>query len=383
MRIKNIDSGKIMGFPMLMIILLFLLSCGKSSHMTIGFMGCLSGKSSDLGINGRNGLMIAVHEVNSRGGINGRKIAVSVKDDRFDHNVALKNMREFLEEGVHVVVGPMTSSVAERILDLADEEKILLVSPSATADSLTGKDDFFFRIQPPNEAETVTVAGYIDRMGIKKAAVVLDVSNDLYTEGWLKAFKNNTAGSSLILREFRYDSRNRPSYYSIAEKITSADPQTIILVTDAVDAAMLCQQLKKMDYNGILLSSIWAKTYEFIQDAGASGEGVIFFQHYDEEFLGKRYQQFKVDYMRRYGYAPDYSSISAYESAMVLFRVMEQYGTFQSEKLRELIVDYGSFNLLQGDMHFDAFGDPVFGADYRRTAVTVKDGFYVKVDEQP
>jgi branched-chain amino acid transport system substrate-binding protein len=79
----------------------------------IGFVGGLTGKSSDLGIQGRNSVMLAVEEINSQGGINGRPLQLITKDDKQDPQTALKVDRELIDEGVITIIGHMTSTMSE------------------------------------------------------------------------------------------------------------------------------------------------------------------------------------------------------------------------------------------------------------------------------
>ena len=58
----------------IVILITMLVGCDRKKPIKVGFVGDLTGHVSDLGIAGRNGVVLAVEEVNKAGGIHGRPI---------------------------------------------------------------------------------------------------------------------------------------------------------------------------------------------------------------------------------------------------------------------------------------------------------------------
>ena len=80
---------------LLIFIFVFSLGCERSKPpIKIGLAGGLTGRHADLGINGRNGALYAVDEINRSGGINGRTVELISKDDKQDPDVARQVDRE-------------------------------------------------------------------------------------------------------------------------------------------------------------------------------------------------------------------------------------------------------------------------------------------------
>ncbi|MFP3912631.1 MAG: ABC transporter substrate-binding protein [Desulfobacteraceae bacterium] len=76
------------------------LGCDREKEpIRLGFSGCLTGRLSDLGTSGRNGVILAVEQVNAAGGINGRPVELIVRDDRQDTAEALRVDRELMAGG--------------------------------------------------------------------------------------------------------------------------------------------------------------------------------------------------------------------------------------------------------------------------------------------
>ncbi len=103
----------------------------KENPIKVGFVGGLTGRLSDLGTAGRNGVILAVEEINSRGGINGRPVELITKDDKQDPELSLRVDRELVDEGVAAIIGHMTSVMSMAVLPFINEEKILMISTPA------------------------------------------------------------------------------------------------------------------------------------------------------------------------------------------------------------------------------------------------------------
>ena len=73
--------------------------CQNSEPIKIGFSGGLTGRLADLGLNGRNGVILAVEEINRNGGVAGRQIELLIRDDRQDPDVARTVDEELITKG--------------------------------------------------------------------------------------------------------------------------------------------------------------------------------------------------------------------------------------------------------------------------------------------
>ena len=76
-------------------LLLYTLSCSTPEPYIIGFLGGFSGGLSDLTIAGRNGVILAIEDVNRAGGIAGRTAELVIKDDKDDPEAAQQSIAFF------------------------------------------------------------------------------------------------------------------------------------------------------------------------------------------------------------------------------------------------------------------------------------------------
>jgi branched-chain amino acid transport system substrate-binding protein len=153
--------------------LLLISSCQKvEPPIKIGFLGCLTGRSADLGVAGRDGFLLAIDEMNAVGGINGRKIIPVVRDDALDSEKAKLAAIELLAESVSFIVGPMTSQMAMTVVPAVNAAKVPLISPTVSTNQLIGLDDYFFRVYYANSQAAMAMADHVMKSGLKKVVAL-------------------------------------------------------------------------------------------------------------------------------------------------------------------------------------------------------------------
>ena len=166
----------------------FQIGCQKEGPIKLGFVGGLTGRLSDLGTSGRDGAILAVEKANQEGGINGREVALIIRDDKQNPNVAKSAQRDFRAMNAAAVVGHMTSAMSVAVMDEINQAKMVLVSPTTSTNVLSGKDDYFFRILAPSHDEIRHMAQLARKMGYFTVSIVADKSNDAYSMDYADTF---------------------------------------------------------------------------------------------------------------------------------------------------------------------------------------------------
>lgn len=312
---------------------------------------------SDIGVAGRDGVILAVEEVNRQGGIAGRMVELIIKNDKQDPEVARQGVRQMTEAGVVGIVGPMTSSMALAIMPLADELQTLVISPTASTNELTGKDDYFFRVYSANanDAKNLAELAYSKR-GYRRVAVIYDLSNRGYTENLFQFFKQyfEEHGGSII-QAVSYTTRKDTDFSLLATQLSESSPDSIYIIAGARDTAMICQQLVKQGKKIPILASEWSVTDDVLHYGGMAVEGMEFFHSYDRNSKKPAFLDFKEKYNNRFHRDPEFASIRSYEATRVLLTSLEKAGDLG--KMPEAIVSTGRFKGLQSDIVFDRYGD--------------------------
>ncbi len=285
-------------------------------------------------------------------------------------------MRELIESGADVIVGHMVSSMSLRTVPIVNEHHIVMISPTTSTPELSGKDDYFLRVIPENTGRITRLAAYyMDNYDVTSFAGIIDLENEEYTIPWWKYFtKNITALGAEVLSEHRYGPSSDIDYAGIAEMAAQSSPDCIVLVTNAFDTAMFCQQIKKRKVQPPVIPCGWAMTEDLIHYGGNSVEGLVFVTAASPNLEHEPYLRFQEAYTKRYGEEPDFAAINTYDAAMVVRKAYEEKK--KNESLKDAVTRIGTFAGLQDNVKIDKYGDTV--KDYH--ILVIRDGAFVRLE---
>src|SRR3984885_428233 len=95
---------------------------GADEPYKIGMLNSLSGYAANMGLGGRDGLMLAVDEINKRGGVHGRMLKIIPLNDESDAAKGVPLAVNLIEgEKVLAVVGPVRSDIGEAIAPMMEK----------------------------------------------------------------------------------------------------------------------------------------------------------------------------------------------------------------------------------------------------------------------
>jgi branched-chain amino acid transport system substrate-binding protein len=345
-------------FLFFILICLTIFGCSDNTPIKIGFVAGITGRVSELGISERAGAMLAVSEINASGGINGRPVELIIKDDQNDTKTALKVDQELIEKGVVAIIGHATSTMTKAAVPLINKSKILMISPTSSTTDLSGKDDFLVRITPLSDAEMRTLAELAIKLQVEKIAVVFDLSNKSLVENNLKIFrKYYEKHQKKIIASASFESGSSTSFFSIANKLIEGNPDGIFILAGSIDAASLCQQIRKVDKKLPIFTVGWATTDDLIKHGGNSVEGINYVQAIDMNSSQPMFKKFSTDLKTKFSLAPNFGSIYAYQAVYMLYEAIKNSSNFDSKALKDFIVKRKTFQGVQGDYNIDEFGD--------------------------
>jgi branched-chain amino acid transport system substrate-binding protein len=336
---------------------LLLPSCSKTEPIRIGFIGALTARAAGLSTSGRNGFLLAIEEVNARGGINHRKVEGLIEDTHMNKDAALQAIQRLIDNRVSAIIGPMTSQTAVTVVPVINRARIPMISPTASTNELAGIDDYFFRVYYTNAqaakllAEKILCQGYPLRI-----TTIYDLDNRAYTEDWIGKFQEIfEQGGGVLTAKIPFDSRREELFLELAEQTAESNPQGILILANAIDTALICQQFVKIGVDLPLFATGWSYSDDLIQFGGKSVEGLTIIQSADLHDHSPAIQNFISAYQKRFHSPPNFPAMHAYDATRRILTIFEK--TTDSETIRAELLQKGRFAGLQSDLAFDRYGD--------------------------
>ena len=360
-----------------LIALCLLAACQSQEPVKIGFVAGLSGRGADIGISERNGAQTAVDEANAADGIDGRVIELVVRDDEQNPENTARLVAELADAKVAFVIGPLTSSTAMAGAAIANQRKLVMISPAGTTDALSGKADYFYRCVADAPAAGRQQADFLFELGHRKLAVLGDSNNRSFAVSYAKALgaRFKARGGQVVL-DIEFASGPQTSVPKLAAQLLTAAPDAVVLVAGAVDAALLTQHLRRMDDRVAITVTPWAGTEEFLQHGGRALEGAFVPQYFDRDSRAEPFLKFVVRYRQLFGDSPGFPATLAHDAVSMGLAALRQRASGQT--LRQSLESKHEYPGLQRPTRIDRFGDGA-GEFYM---TTVKNGRYELVGRQ-
>ena len=154
-----------------------------------------SGEVAAYGTAEQHGAQLAVDEINAAGGVDGKKIEVTDKDNKSETAEASTITTSLVTQSkVNAIIGPATSGATASATANAAKAGVPIITPSATQDDLTNKQDYLYRATFIDSYQGKIISKYVtDNLKAKKVVLYYDQSSD-YAKGMADAFKKEFKG---------------------------------------------------------------------------------------------------------------------------------------------------------------------------------------------
>ncbi|SEK15601.1 MULTISPECIES: ABC transporter substrate-binding protein [unclassified Variovorax] len=247
---------------------LALMSMGLAhADITIGVVQPLTGPASGLGIPVKNGIAIWPKT------IAGETLKVVVLDDATDPTTGVKDAQRLVtEDKADIIVGSSATPVAIPMADVTAEAGTPQLS-TAPAGLPPGKDKWFFRLPQSNDVMAFAVVAHMKKQNVKTVGFL--GYTDAYGELWLKALTAEAAKNGIKIVATERFARADTSVTGQVLKLTSANPDAILIVASGSGAGMPQKAVMERGFKGKVYQTHAAATQDLMRTAGKDAEGTF------------------------------------------------------------------------------------------------------------
>ncbi|MCX8501405.1 MAG: ABC transporter substrate-binding protein, partial [Alphaproteobacteria bacterium] len=313
------------------------------NDINLGAVEALSGPASRYGVSIQNGLKLAMEEVNQKGLLNGRKIAIQFEDSAGAKDQAVDAARKLIASAkVKLLIGPTLSNEMFAVGPVVNERKIPIIGTSNTAKGITTNLPFVFRTSLPESAVVpVTLRKSQKRLGYSKVAI-LYANDDAFSIASYEAFKAALDAAKIEIVATETFGNKDTDFSAQLTKIKAAKPDCIIPAALVEPVAGILLQARQMGMTPgmCILSGNGANSPKLMELAGPAAEGLIVGTPW---FIGKKdavNQKFIAAYGQKYnGALPDQFAAQAYDTLFLIAAAVTRAGSDDPEKLRQALTE--------------------------------------------
>ena len=344
--------------------------------MRIGAIVSRSGAAVEYGERVSRGFDLAVDEINAEGGVDGRRLELVYRDDSTNADMGLYAARDLVEqERIGVVLGPVSSTVMLRVAPFCERQRVLLLSPSASAPQISEAGEYVFRTYPSDVLEGASMAEFARDLGLDRVGI-LAVDNE-YGSSLSRVFEGRfqDAGGTIALVQ-TFVEGDAASRLTAVTGLAAAAPRGVYLAAYGGDVAAILTLLRSSGLRPLVLGTS-AVSQDIVRQAGAAAENAVFpSASFDADAEDVAARRFVTAYRARYQEPPDVYAAHAYDAVQVLAEAARRAESWRPDDLRKAILSIDNHDGASGRMAFDPNGDVM---QYPRLFV-VRGGQFVAYD---
>ena len=300
---------------------------GNSDATTfkIGGIGPTTGNNAIYGTAVKNGIQLAVDEINADGGINGYQIEYQFEDDQSDSEKSVNAYNTLKDWGMQMLVGTVTSTPCVAVVEETHADNMFQLTPSATTVEAIQYDNAF-RMCFSDPSQGTVSADYIAENGLASKIGIIYDSSDTYSTGIYQNFATEaeTRGLEIVAAEaFTADSNTDFSVQ--IQKVKDAGAELVFLPIYYQQASLI---LAQADRAGFAPEWFGVDGMDGLLDVEgfdtSLAEGLMFLTPFTPDAEDEATQTFVANYEEEFGDTPIQFAADAYDCMYVIKAAVEQ-----------------------------------------------------------
>ena len=364
-----------------------LVGCGNSGSTAsgdvfkIGGIGPTTGDAASYGIAVKNGIQIAVDEINAAGGINGYQIDYKFEDDECDAEKSVNAYNVLKDWGMQMLIGSTTSGCSVAVSAETANDNMFQLTPSGSSTNCTANDNVFrVCFSDPNQGKAS--ANFIANNKLAtKIAVIYDSSSE-YSSGIYASFAQQAAENNLEVTASAFTSDNKTDFSVQLQSAKENGAELVFLPIYYQEASAILSQADTMGFDPLwfgcdgldgILTGVenWDTTL---------AEGVMLLTPFAADAKDDLTQNFVRKYVDAYKETPNQFAADAYDAVYAIKEAAEAANlkpdmsiSDMCEAMKTSMTTISIDGLTGEGMTWTADGEPNKGPK----AVEIVDGSYV------
>lgn len=338
----------------------------------LGEIAPLTGKEAAFGQQAHRGVLMAIDEINARGGVLGRPLMIVSEDNQSKPGDSATVAKKLVSrEKVVALICTGTSSNALEVAPLAQASRVPLMATTATAPEVTEKRSYVFRSCFIDPFQGAVLAKFSTAsLKARRIAVLTSVSSS-YSVGLSKVFRERliALGGEIALEQ-KYAEGDK-DFRAQLTAIKAASPDAIAVTGFYTEAALICKQARDLGLTMPIFGGDGWEAPELIQIGGKAVENTYYASHYSSASSAPEVREFVEKYRARFnGETPDSMAPLAYDAIRIIAEAITRAGTTDGPALRDALAATKDFPGVTGRTTID----PQRNASKSAVMLTVKDG---------
>ena len=330
-------------------------SGAAAGPIKIAVVDAQSGSLSDLGQFEWRGVSLAVNQANAAGGIDGRKIKLTLYDDQGDPTVGTELARKIASAGDIAMLGTAESAVTIAMAPILRSEQIPNITSGQSVGLIAVHSPYLFLNGPTGLTYDTTLAKYlVTTKGYKKFAMLTNSGS--YGTGENSSFTKALQSLGITPVASKVVPSDQTNMTPALTSIRGLDPQVLFIGAEEAQSGLIVKQARALGMTVVIAEGAPAGTPLYLSTAGtANANGTIVSSPYLGNDASAAAQKFAAAYSAAYGGAPELHGAKAYDGAQVMIAALKACNACTGLNLANAIRGVHYTGLL-GNFAYDSTG---------------------------
>jgi len=322
----------------------------QAADLKIGMITTLSGGGSGLGIDVRDGFMLALKQSGESG------IEVMIEDDAQKPDIAKQIADKFIQrDKVDILTGIIWSNLAMAVVPAAVKDGVFYISPNAGPSQLAGKgcDPLYFNVAWQNDNLHEAMGGYLQDNGLKKPFILAPnypAGKDALT-GFKRFYTGDVAGEI-------YTKLGQTDYAAEIAQIREADPDSVFFFLPGGMGIAFVKQYAQSGLTVPLFGPAFSFDQGILAAVGDAALGVKNTSQWSKDLDNAANKAFVEAFQAAYGRLPSLYASQGYDAANLIVAAWKQAGIEDKDAFRKAL-EAADFASVRGSFKFDATHHPI------------------------
>jgi len=294
----------------------------------------LSGTGAVSVTNFRDGMILAVEEINAKGGFLGKKIEMPLLDTQSEAGIARSQVQKVLDNKPYVILGPVFSGSVLTSMVLAQQAEIPQLVGGEAATITQRNNPYVFRTSFGQQFSMPKIANYV-RDGIKAKSVALIWVNNDFGKGGRDNFTKEMNSRNIKIVADVSTEAGQADFSADVVKVKAANADAVFVYLNEEESARFLREARKQGLNVPLIGETTLLGQKVIDLAQGAANGVKGHVGLTVDAPIPAVQQFAERFKKRFNYVCDHNGIKGYTGIYFIKAVTEKIGKFDSKAFAE------------------------------------------------
>ena len=336
----------------------------------------MTGGVANYGNQALSGMKLAFKQVNESGGVLGKKINLILADNKSEPAEAASATTKLItQDKVSIVMGPIVSSNVLATAQIAEDNKVLVMTPTGTSEKITVNNGkvrpFVFRACFIDPFQGRVMANYATKsLQAKTAVIYIDSSSD-YSKGVAAAFEETfTKNGGKVVGKEAFLQKDQ-DFKSTLTKIKAMNADFVFIPAYYEEVGKIVKQARELGIKAPLLGTDGWDNPKVVEIAGAAALNNTFFSnHYSSQDKDPNVRNFIEAYKKEYKEEPSSMAALGYDAAMIVVDAIKRANSTDAAKVKEAMEQTKNLQVSTGIVTMDSNHNPIKSA----VVIEMKDG---------